>query len=68
MVNVEPVCRCGTERIVSGKGVICPHCDRACVTASSVCQSCRTLRLTCTDCRTLHPTEKARSTCEMQHR
>ncbi len=67
MVVATEVCRCGTDRVVSGAVVICPHCDRACRVTPVACPACTRLRLTCTDCRKFHPDEQARARCERSH-
>lgn len=64
-MNIEPICRCGDDRIVDGQAVMCPHCDRPCHTAN--CLHCRVLAMTCTDCRRVYFTPKKRGECEANH-
>ena len=63
-MDIEPICRCGTERIVNGAAITCPHCDNPC---TGICYRCVQLSRTCTDCRILHFTTKSRALCETSH-
>ncbi len=66
--SVEPICRCGSDRVVAGKAIICLHCDRPHPPiVGQPCARCASLRVTCNDCRKVHLTETHRARCETGH-